>query len=78
MARTSAPYKGGITGALKVAHLAESFGMRAQTHGMGRANAHICAAIPNNDYDEQLEGLRKQKERAVVDGFIAARPRQRA
>ena len=35
MMRTSAHYKGGITGAIKVAHLAESFGMRAQVHGGG-------------------------------------------
>ena len=35
MVRVSAGFKGGITGAMKVAHLAESFGMRAQVHGMG-------------------------------------------
>lgn len=54
MMRTSTHFKGGITGAMKVAHLAESFGMRAQVHGMGYGNAQICAAIPNNDYYEQL------------------------
>lgn len=54
MMRTSAHYKGGITGGMKIAHLAESHGMRAQVHGMGWSNAHICAAIPNNDYYEQL------------------------
>ena len=54
MIRTSAGFKGGITGAMKVAHMAESFGMRAQVHGGGWANAQICAAIPNNDYYEEL------------------------
>ena len=33
--RTSTHYKGGFTGGLKVAHLAESFGMNAEVHGGG-------------------------------------------
>lgn len=77
MMRTSSFYKGGITGAMKVAHLAESHGMRAQVHGMGVANAHICGAIPNNDFYEQLvmssaqiAGLATMAELPVVDGFI--------
>ena len=68
---------GGITGAIKVAHLAESFGMRAQVHGGGYANAHLCAAIPNNDYyeelvinTEQILGLSSQGPLSVVDGYI--------
>src|SRR5438876_1775321 len=77
MMRTSAHYKGGITGAMKVAHLAESFGMRAQVHGGGYANAHLCAAIPNNDYyeelvinTEQIRGLATAGPLRVVDGSI--------
>ena len=54
MTRTSWFFKGGITGAMKVAHLSNSFGMRCQVHGMGLPNAQICAAIRNNDYYEQL------------------------
>ena len=54
MTRTSWFFKGGITGAMKVAHLSDSFGMRCQVHGMGLPNAQICAAIRNNDYYEQL------------------------
>ena len=79
MVRTSAAFKGGITGAMKVAHLAESFGMRAQVHGGGYENAHICAAIPNNDYYEelvidgqQIKGLTRKAELPVVDGYITA------
>ncbi|MAE62133.1 MAG: racemase [Planctomycetaceae bacterium] len=79
MLRTSAHYKGGITGALKVAHLAESFGMRAQVHGGGHDNLHLCAAIPNNDYYEelvidepQIKSLATQSELPIVDGFITA------
>lgn len=54
MTRVSSFYKGGLTGSIKIAHLSESHGMRAQVHGMGAANAQICAAILNNDYYEQL------------------------
>jgi len=77
MIRTSAGFKGGITGAIKVAHLAESCGMRAQVHGGGWANAHLCAAIPNNDYYEQLvidteqiKGLKNSGPLSVVGGYI--------
>lgn len=79
MMRTSTSFKGGITGALKVAHLAESHGMRAQVHGMGFGNVHICAAIPNNDFYEQIiideehvRGLATQAELPIIDGFVTA------
>jgi L-alanine-DL-glutamate epimerase-like enolase superfamily enzyme len=77
MVRTSSFYKGGLTGALKIAHLAEAHGMKAEVHGTGIANAHLSAAIPNNDFYEQLvfstehiKGLRKQNELPIIDGFI--------
>jgi L-alanine-DL-glutamate epimerase-like enolase superfamily enzyme len=79
MMRVSTAFKGGITGALKVAHLAESFGMRAQVHGGGYANLHICAAIPNNDYyeelvinTEQIKGLSQQSNLPIIDGYVTA------
>ncbi len=79
MIRTSSFYKGGLTGAIKIAHLAESHGMKAEVHGMGLANAHLAAAIPNNDFYEQLvystehiKGLKSQKELPIADGFITA------
>lgn len=52
--RTSAMFKGGITGAMRIAHLAESFGLRAEVHGMGIVNRHLCMAIPNTTYYESL------------------------
>jgi L-alanine-DL-glutamate epimerase-like enolase superfamily enzyme len=77
MMRTSTHYKGGITGAVKVAHLAESFGMRAQVHGGGYANAHLCAALPNNDYyeelvinTEQILRLKTNGPLRIVDGWL--------
>ncbi len=77
MVRVSSFYKGGFTGSMKVAHLAESHGMRAQVHGMGLENAQICAAISNNDYYEQLiineaqiNGLSKPGPLAIRDGNL--------
>lgn len=77
MMRVSVGFKGGFTGAMKVAHLAESFGMRAQVHGGGWHNAHLCAAIPNNDYyealvidSEQIEGLKNMGPLSIIDGYL--------
>jgi L-alanine-DL-glutamate epimerase-like enolase superfamily enzyme len=77
MTRVSSFYKGGFTGAMKVAHLSESHGMRCQVHGMGYENAQICAAIPNNDYyeqliidEEQIRGLSTLGPLAIVDGDL--------
>lgn len=54
MVRTSVHYKGGITGAMRVAHLADSFQITAEVHGGGPANLQICLAIRNNSYYESL------------------------
>jgi L-alanine-DL-glutamate epimerase-like enolase superfamily enzyme len=77
MTRVSTFYKGGFTGSMKVAHLSESHGMRAQVHGMGRENAQICAAISNNDYyeqlvmnEEQIKSLDKLGPLSIVDGNL--------
>jgi L-alanine-DL-glutamate epimerase-like enolase superfamily enzyme len=77
MTRISAFYKGGFTGAMKIAHLADSFGMRAQVHGMSLENAQLCAAIRNNDYYEQLvinpaqiRGLAELGPLAIRDGML--------
>ena len=52
--RTSSGFKAGITGALRVAHLAEAFQIRAEVHGSGLANEHLCMSIPNTTYYESL------------------------
>ncbi|MDB5529543.1 MAG: 2-oxo-3-deoxygalactonate 6-phosphate aldolase and galactonate dehydratase [Devosia sp.] len=77
MTRVSTFYKGGFTGAMKIAHMSESFGMRAQVHGMGLENAQLCAAISNNDYyeqlimnEEQIKGLDKLGPLAIVGGNL--------
>jgi len=52
--RTSATFKGGITGAMRIAHLADSFQIRAEVHGSGLVHQHLCMAISNTTYYEAL------------------------
>ena len=54
LVRTSTHYKGGVTGAMRIAHLAESFNMRAEVHGGGLPNLAIACVIPNTTYYESL------------------------
>jgi L-alanine-DL-glutamate epimerase-like enolase superfamily enzyme len=68
--------KGGYTGAIKIAHMAESFGMRAQVHG---TDVQLSAAVPNNDYvevlvidTEQIKGLKNIGPMSVIDGYMTA------
>jgi L-alanine-DL-glutamate epimerase-like enolase superfamily enzyme len=55
----------GITGALRVAHLADAFHMNAEVHGSGLANIHLALAIRNNSFHESF----------VVSNPIAVDPR---
>lgn len=52
--RTGTTFKGGLTGALRIAHLADSYLMRAEVHGGGLPNTNLCMAIPNTTYYESL------------------------
>ncbi len=52
--RTSTALKGGFTGAMRIAHTADSFRLRAEVHGGGLPNVHLCMAIPNTTYYESL------------------------
>lgn len=72
--RTSARYKGGMTGALRVAHLADSFMLRAEVHGGGPEAQHLCMAISNTSYYESLVTCNPIKVEACVgrDGSVAA------
>lgn len=71
--RTGVHYKDGITGALRIAHLADSFGMRAEIHGGGLANLHLACAIPNTTYFEVIVagGNATPRHRIASDGTIA-------
>ena len=52
--RTSWFFKGGLTGALKVANLAESFQVQADVHGGGPASLNLVCAIPNSEFYEVI------------------------
>ncbi len=65
--RTSSHYKGGITGAMRVGHLAESFLLRAEVHGGGLPNTHVLMALPNTTYYESLVDTNPVRRAAEVD-----------
>jgi len=50
--RADPEYDAGITGAMKVAHVAESFGMDVEFHAPGPAQRHCIAATRNTNYYE--------------------------
>ena len=65
MTRTNPVFKGGITGALKIAHLAESHGMRCQVHGMGlprRSSAPRSATTTTTSSSSSLGADRRAHE----------------
>jgi L-alanine-DL-glutamate epimerase-like enolase superfamily enzyme len=50
--RIDAYMDAGITGAMKIAHAAEGFGLDGEIHGGGPAHRHIMASIRNTNYYE--------------------------
>lgn len=50
--RADPEYDMGITGALKIAHLAEALGLDVEVHAAGPAHRHCMAAIRNTNYYE--------------------------
>jgi len=51
--RAGVPGVGGITPTLKVAYMADAFGMNCEVHGNGAANLAVCAAIKNCQWYER-------------------------
>jgi L-alanine-DL-glutamate epimerase-like enolase superfamily enzyme len=72
--RTSASLRGGITGAMRIAHLADSFLLRAEVHGAGLVSRHLCMAISNGSYYESFVNSNPAVREPVVDarGFVQA------
>jgi L-alanine-DL-glutamate epimerase-like enolase superfamily enzyme len=74
--------KGGITGILKTAHLAEAFKMNYEIHHGGNslnnvANLHVAMAIPNTSFFEVLLPAGAQKygltpDIEIIDGHVHA------
>ena len=50
--RVDPGYDCGITGGLKIAHIAEGFGVDAEVHAPGPAQRHLMAALRNSNYYE--------------------------
>lgn len=50
--RVDPTYDMGITGAMKIAHAAEGFGLDAEIHAPGPAHRHVMASIRNTNYYE--------------------------
>ncbi len=65
--RTSAAFRGGITGAMRTAHLADAFHIRAEVHGGGIIHQHLCMAIPNTTYYESIVMTNPVVREACVD-----------
>jgi L-alanine-DL-glutamate epimerase-like enolase superfamily enzyme len=72
--RTSTFLKGGFTGAMRIAHLADAYHLRAEVHGMGLESAHLCMAIKNTTAYESLVWGNPIKREALVnaDGHVYA------
>ena len=81
--RAGNPGMGGIGPVLKVAHLAESFGMNCEIHGNGAPNLNVIGAIRNCDwyergllhpfleYDEPPAYLKSIVDPMDGEGFVA-------
>jgi len=65
--RTSTFLRGGFTGAMRIAHLADAYHLRAEVHGMGLESAHLCMAIKNTTYYESLIWGNPIKRESLVD-----------
>jgi L-alanine-DL-glutamate epimerase-like enolase superfamily enzyme len=50
--RVDPEYDHGITGAMKIAHLAESFGLDCEVHACGPAHRHVMSAMRNSNFYE--------------------------
>lgn len=72
--RASAQFRGGITGAMRIAHLADSFRLRAEVHGSDLPEQHLCMAISNTTYFESLVTTNPVQRHPCVDrhGNLAA------
>lgn len=72
--RTSAALRGGITGAMRIAHLADAYRLRAEIHGNTISARHLCMAIPNTTYYESLVMSNPVRREWGIDsnGVVAA------
>jgi L-alanine-DL-glutamate epimerase-like enolase superfamily enzyme len=65
--RAGTTLRGGITGAMRTAHLADAYRLRAEVHGSDIPNHHLCMAISNTTYYESLVTAAKVVRERHVD-----------
>ncbi len=72
--RTSTELRGGFTGAMRIAHLADSYRLRAEPHGPTMYARHLAMAISNCTYYESLVTSNPvQRELGVgANGMVSA------
>lgn len=72
--RAGTGLRGGFTGSLRTAHLADAFRVRAEVHGPDIPNHHLCMAISNTTYFESFVFSNPvSKDRFVDDeGYVHA------
>jgi L-alanine-DL-glutamate epimerase-like enolase superfamily enzyme len=72
--RAGTQMRGGITGCMRTAHLADSFRIRAEVHGPEITSRHLCMAIPNTTYFESLVTSTTVTKKPEIDleGFVHA------
>jgi L-alanine-DL-glutamate epimerase-like enolase superfamily enzyme len=79
---------GGITPLMKIAHLAEAFGMQMEVHGSGVGNLHVLCAMgtpglyyergllhPFVDYDTPPPWLKESVDPMDAEGYVCVSPR---
>ncbi|MCX5096572.1 racemase [Streptomyces sp. NBC_00365] len=73
--RAGTTLRGGITGAMRTAHLADAYRLRAEVHGSDIPNHHLCMAISNTTYYESLvTSVNVVRERHVDDQGLVHAP----
>lgn len=72
--RISTNLRGGVTGALRTAHLADAFRLRAEPHGSDLPTHHLCMTVPNATYFESLvTRTTVERDRHIdADGLLRA------
>lgn len=72
--RASASMRGGMTGALRTAHLAEAFRVRAEVLGDEMPSRHLSMAIPNTTFLESMVTANPVAKRPEIDaeGYVHA------
>lgn len=74
--RTGAVLRGGFTGALRTAHLADAFRLRAEVHGPDMTSRHLCMAISNTTYFEAMvTSVHVRRPNVVDDNGLVHAPR---